>query len=80
MCACAKLADLITGIEDAQQAGHVTRRLRTLVFPSLMVDDDIGYLPVSRTGAQLFFQLMSRRYEYASTVLTINKSVRSIGR
>ena len=34
----------------------------------------IGYLPISRTGAMLFFQLMSRRYEHASTVLTSNKS------
>ncbi len=36
--------------------------------------DEIGYLPVSRTGAMLFFQLMARRYEHASTVLTSNKS------
>ena len=39
-----------------------------------MVVDEIGYLPISRTGVQLFFQLMSRRYEHASTVLTSNKS------
>lgn len=70
----ATLADLITWLEEAQQAGHLTRRLRTLVFPSLMVIDEIGYLPISRTGAQLFFQLMSRRYERGSTVLTSNKS------
>jgi DNA replication protein DnaC len=68
------LADLITSLEDAQQAGHLTHRLRTLVFPSLLVVDEIGYLPVSRTGAMLFFQLMAKRYEHASTVLTSNKS------
>jgi DNA replication protein DnaC len=38
------------------------------------VVDEIGYLPVTRTGAMLFFQLMSKRYERASTVLTSNKS------
>jgi DNA replication protein DnaC len=75
----ATLADLITSLEDAQQAGHLTRRLRTLVFPSLMVIDEIGYLPISRTGAQLFFQLMSRRYEQASTVLTSNKGFEEWG-
>ena len=75
----ATLADLITWREDAQQAGHLTRRLRTLVSPSLMVVDEIGYLPISRTGAQLFFQLMSRRYEHASTVLTSNKSFEEWG-
>jgi hypothetical protein len=37
-----------------------------------MVIDKIGYLPITRTGAMLFFQLMSRRYEHASTVLTSN--------
>jgi DNA replication protein DnaC len=75
----ATLADLITWLEDAQQAGHLTRRLRTLVSPGLMVVDEIGYLPISRTGAQLFFQLMSRRYEHASTVLTSNKSFEEWG-
>src|SRR3989454_864970 len=58
----ATLADLITSLEDAQQAGRLSHRLRTLVFPSLMIIDEIGYLPISRTGAMFFFQLMSRRY------------------
>ena len=35
--------------------------------------DEIGYLPVTRNGAMLFFQLMARRYETASTVLISNK-------
>src|SRR5690606_35393043 len=41
--------------------------------------DEIGYLPVSRTGAMLFFQLMARRYETASTVLTSNKGFEEWG-
>lgn len=68
------LADLITSLEDAQQSGRLVQRMKTLVFPSLLIVDEIGYLPVTRTGAMLFFQLMSRRYEQASTVLTSNKS------
>jgi DNA replication protein DnaC len=68
------LADLITSLEDAQQAGHLAHRMKTLGFPSLLVVDEIGYLPVTRNGAMLFFQLMARRYERASTVLTSNKS------
>lgn len=68
------LADLITSLEEAQQAGRLTQRMKTLGFPSLLVVDEIGYLPVSRTGAMLFFQLMARRYEHASTILTSNKS------
>ncbi len=75
----ATLADLVTSLEEAQQSGWLSRRLRTLVFPSLMVIDEIGYLPVTRTGAMLFFQLMSRRYEHASTVLTSNKGFEDWG-
>ena len=73
------LADLIASLEDAQLAGHLPQRLKTLVFPSLLVVDEIGYLPITRTGAMLFFQLMSRRYERAATVLTSNKGFEEWG-
>jgi DNA replication protein DnaC len=68
------LADLIHSLEEAQLSGRLAHRLRTLMFPALLVVDEIGYLPISRTGAMLFFQLIARRYERASTVLTSNKS------
>ena len=57
------------------------RRVRsdTLVFPSLMIIDEIGYLPITRTGAMLFFQLLTRRYEHASTILTSNKGFEDWG-
>jgi DNA replication protein DnaC len=73
------LADLITSLEEAQAASRLARRLATLSYPSLLVVDEIGYLPVSRTGAVLFFQLISRRYEHASTVFTSNKSFEEWG-
>ena len=73
------LADLITSLEEAQAAGKLLQRMKMLTHPALLVVDEIGYLPVSRTGAMLFFQLMSRRYEHASTVLTSNKSFEEWG-
>jgi DNA replication protein DnaC len=73
------LADLITSLEEAQTAGRLTHRLKTLTYPSLTVIDEIGYLPISRTGAMLFFQLMSRRYERAATILTSNKGFEEWG-
>jgi DNA replication protein DnaC len=73
------LGDLIASLEEAQQAGRLAQRLKTLVFPALLVVDEIGYLPVSRTGAMLFFQVISRRYEHASTVLTSNKGFEEWG-
>jgi len=68
------LADMVTSLEEAQAAGTFKQRLAVLTHPSLLVVDEIGYIPIRQTGAMLFFQLMSRRYERASTVLTSNKS------
>jgi DNA replication protein DnaC len=73
------LGDLIASLEEAQMAGHLTHRLKTLSFPSLLIVDEIGYLPISRTGAMLFFQVIARRYERASTVLTSNKGFEEWG-
>lgn len=73
------LVDLITSLEEAQAAGQLSRRLSVLTHPSLLVVDEIGYLPINHTGAVLFFQLMNRRYEHASTVLTSNKGFEEWG-
>ena len=73
------LADLISSLEEAQAAGRLHQRLKVLTHPALLVVDEIGYLPISRTGAMLFFQLMARRYEHASTVLTSNKGFEDWG-
>ena len=66
-------------LEEAQQAGTLQHRLKTIGFSTLMIVDEIGYLPISRTGAMLFFQVMARRYERASTILTSNKSFEDWG-
>lgn len=73
------LVDLIGSLEDAQAAGQLQRRLAILSHPSVLVVDEIGYLPVNHAGAVLFFQLMNRRYEKASTVLTSNKGFEEWG-
>ena len=75
---CPTLADLVRSLEEAR-AEALKRRLAVVTAPSLMVVDEIGYLPVSQTGAVLFFQLMSRRYEHASTVMTSNKGFEEWG-
>jgi DNA replication protein DnaC len=73
------LTDLVSSLEEARSAGTLKRRLAVLSHPALMVVDEIGYLPVSQSGAVLFFQLMSRRYEHASTVMTSNKGFEEWG-
>jgi len=67
------LAGLIASLEAAQAAGRLQSRLKIFTHPALLIVDEIGYLPISRTGAMLFFQLVTRRYERVSTVLTSNK-------
>jgi DNA replication protein DnaC len=73
------LVDLITSLEEAKASGRLVHRLKTLTHPSLLVIDEIGYLPINPTGAMLFFQLINRRYEHASTVLTSNKGFEDWG-
>ena len=73
------LADLIASLEEAKTTGQLGRRLKILTYPSLLVIDEIGYLPVSQTGAMLFFPLINRRYERASTVLTSKKGFEEWG-
>jgi DNA replication protein DnaC len=73
------LVNLIESLEQARAAGQLARRLRVLSHPALLVVDEIGYLPVNRDGAVLFFQLINARYEHASTVLTSNKGFEEWG-
>src|SRR5271165_2979375 len=44
-----------------------------------VVTDEIGYLPIDRQGANLFFQLVSRRYERGSIIITSNQSLGAWG-
>ncbi len=73
------LSDLALSLVEAERQGRLRERLATLRQPSLLIVDEIGYLPVSATGANLFFQLVNARYEKASTVLTSNKSFKEWG-
>ena len=54
-------------------------RLKLLGQPQLLVIDEIGYIPIDRQGANLFFQLVSRRYERGAIILTSNQSLGAWG-
>jgi DNA replication protein DnaC len=73
------LANLIESLEQARAAGQLASRLRVLSHPALLAVDEIGYLPVNRDGAVLFFQLINARYDHASTVITPNKGFEEWG-
>ena len=73
------LAALIESLTEAKAAGNLSRRLRVLTHPALLVVDEIGYMPVNQDGAVLFFQIINARHERASTVLTSNKGFEDWG-
>ena len=68
------LEELLTRLRRAQSENRLERMLQQLVYPRLLILDEIGYLPMTREEASLFFRLLCRRYEKASLVLTSNKS------
>ena len=67
-------ANLISVLTKAHGEGRLDERLKFYTTPRLLIIDEIGYLPIERLGANLFFQLISRRYERGPMILTSNQS------
>jgi len=65
---------LMTRLLKAHAENRLERSLKQLVYPKVLIIDEIGYLPLSRLEASLFFRLIVRRYERASLIVTSNKS------
>lgn len=68
------LETLMTRLVRAKHENRLERALQQLTYPKLLILDEIGYLPLSREEASLFFRLVVRRYERASLIVTSNKS------
>jgi DNA replication protein DnaC len=67
-------ANLIEKLTKAHAEGRLEEKLKLYTAPRLLLIDEIGYLPIDRVGANLFFQLISRRYERGPMILTSNQS------
>jgi DNA replication protein DnaC len=65
--------DIVNTLGAAQSSGGLKSEMKRYLKPSLLVIDELGYLPVDRKGADLLFQVFSARYERGSIVLTTNK-------
>lgn len=70
---------LLGALSRAESEGRLDERLRFYAKPKLLVLDELGYLPFERRSAHLFFQLVARRYERASTLITTNQLVTQWG-
>lgn len=68
-------AGLIAALGRAHSENRLDEKLKLLVQPKLLIIDEIGYLPIDRLGANLFFQLVSRRYEKGAILITSNQSL-----
>ena len=67
------LADIIATLAKAEREGQLRERIKYLTRASLLVVDEIGYLPVVPGGGNLFFQLVNARYEKGAMILTSNR-------
>ena len=69
----ATAAEWVVRLADAHAAGRLQDELKRLGRYPLLVVDEVGYLPFEPEAANLFFQLVSSRYERASLIVTSNK-------
>ena len=75
-----RVVDMINVLTTAQLNGTLEKALRTYVKPSLLLLDELGYLPIDKRGADLMFQVVAARYESGSIVLTTNRAFRDWGK
>ena len=66
---------LVAALAKAHADGRLDERLAFYAKPKLLIIDELGYLPFEPNAAHLFFQLVSRRYERGSLLITSNRSV-----
>jgi len=66
---------LVAALAKAHVEGRLEERLGFLAKPKLLIIDELGYLPFETNAAHLFFQLVSRRYERGSLLITSNRAV-----
>lgn len=67
-----KCHDLIQQLRKANEENRLENRLKNYSRYKLLIIDEIGYLPITKEESKLFFQLIDKRYEQKSTILTTN--------
>lgn len=72
-------ADLINALYASLADHSLERQLKTFTTPKLLIIDEVGFLPFDQKGADLFFQVISKRYEKGSIILTTNRPFKEWG-
>jgi len=70
---------LLASLSRAQVEGKLAEQIAFYAKPKLLVIDELGYLPLEKNTAHLFFQLVSRRYERGSMLITTNQTITQWG-
>ena len=65
--------DILNALAAAQTTGRLKAELQRYLKPAVLVVDELGYLPIDKTGADLLFQIFSQRYERGSLLITTNQ-------
>jgi len=65
-------ASLVHELMEARDEKRLLRLQRQLAKVKLLIIDELGFVPLSKTGAELLFELISQRYECGSTLITSN--------
>ncbi len=73
------VADLLDQLNQDAHADRLARRMTALCHPQLLILDEMGYFALDKRAAQFLFQLVSRRYQRGSIILTSNKSFNEWG-
>ena len=65
-------AALVHELIEARDEKRLLRLQKQMLAPKLLIIDELGFVPLSKTGAELLFELISQRYERSSTLITSN--------
>ena len=65
-------AALVHEMMEARDEKRLLQLQRKLAKVKLLIIDELGFVPLSKTGAELLFELISQRYERGSTLITSN--------
>lgn len=69
--------DVINTLSAAQASNRLKSELKKYLTPSLLILDELGFLPIDKHGADLLFQIISHRYEQGSIVITSNRAYKN---
>lgn len=71
---CYTACDLVTMLEEAKVNSELSKAMKRVMKPQLLIIDELGFVPFSDNGARLLFDVFSKRYEKGSIAITTNLS------